>query len=142
MSLAVVTILGLLAVVVLAVLYLKFRSNDVLQEILKKRAGAKVSAVGSFVEGAGQVPVAVSLTDSSFFYENGDMEARLDLERVDEVEYDDELSTAREVKEGRVMRLRSHGQTFEFIFDEKTAERFSSFLPPHKMGEAGSVRAV
>lgn len=142
MSLAVVTILGLIVVIVLTVVYLKFRSSDALEELMKKRVGAKIAACASFVEGAEDIPVALSLTDAALFYENPDMEARLDLDRIEEVEYDDELSTAREIKEGRVLRLRAHGHTIEFILDAKTAERFSAHLPPHRMGEPEPVHAV
>jgi hypothetical protein len=143
MSLDVVTILGLLVVIVLAVVYFRFRSNDALEEMLKKRAAtARLATTASFVEGAEQIPVALSLTDTSIFYENPDLEARIDLDRIEEVEYDDELSTAKDVKDGRVLRLRSHGNTYEFILEEKMAQRFSALLPPHRLGEADPIRAV
>ena len=142
MSLAVVTILGLLVVVVLTVVYLKFRSHDALEELMKKRGDAKVAAYASFVEGPEEIPVALSLTDAALFYENPDMEARVDLERIEEIEYDDELSTAKEVKDGRVLRVRAHGHTIEFILDAKTAERFVAHLPPHRMGEPDRVHAI
>ncbi|MGH9458627.1 MAG: hypothetical protein ACRD2J_13430 [Thermoanaerobaculia bacterium] len=142
-TLGVVTTVG---VVVLAVLfwflYRKF-AHDKIQALLDKRKNeSKIAIPAEFVEANTKIPVALSLTEQSLFYENPDLEARLDLQQIEEVEYGSELFTGQEVPHGRVLRLRSHGHAFEFILDKVNSERFESFLPPHRADEPGGVRVV
>ena len=46
---------------------------------------------------AEQIPVALSLSADTLYYENPDMEASFELSRLDEIEYADELATGRDV---------------------------------------------
>lgn len=142
-SLEVITVVGIAILAALGfVLYRKF-SQDRMQAFLAKRKGeAKIAVPAHFVEANERIPVALALTPASLFYENEDLEARLDLEQIDEVEYGNDLYTGQEVTNGRVLRLRSHGQAFEFVIDKVNGQKFESLLPPHRADEPGSVRVV
>jgi len=113
-------------------------SSDLLAEIIeKKRAGSKLVSRAEYVEGLERLPVAISLTDTAFYYENPDLQASFDLAMIDEIEYDDELSTGRAVEHGcRVLRLRSHGATFDFILTPADCEKWMVALPPRRLGPA------
>ena len=73
-------------------------------------------------------------------YENPDIEASLDLNQLEEVEYDDETATGHHVT-GKALRLRSHGHCFEFLLDDATAREWAKLLPPHQFSE-GTAQAV
>jgi len=138
-----ITIVGALVVGVLIWLFVRQRKLDQVQELLDKRkASSKTVSRADLVEGNERIPVALALTDSTIHYENQDLQAFLELKRIEEVEYANELSIGTEVEEGRVLRLRSHGQTFEFILDKSAAAQWSTLLPPHRMDEPGNVHAV
>ena len=75
------------------------------------------------------LPVALAVTQSTFFYENSDLEASIDLDRVREVEYDIELATGLAIASGRVLRLRSDSQTFEFVLPADAVAPWQTMLP-------------
>lgn len=130
-TLGVMTLVGLIAVVALVLVYLKLRSRDVIEDILQKRAGnSKYVARADFVEGIERMPVALAIDDRALYYENEDMQASLDLPNIDEVEYDDELATGKMLTDKKVMRVRAHGQSFEFVLDSKEAPKWQQALPP------------
>jgi hypothetical protein len=85
--------------------------------------------------------VAIALTADHLYYENPDLQADLELARVEEIEYDDELTTGHQAPAGtRVMRLRSHGTAFEFVLPNAEAAKWQSSLPP-KAGAPMAARA-
>ncbi|HEX7155112.1 MAG TPA: hypothetical protein VF618_26820 [Thermoanaerobaculia bacterium] len=131
------SLIGVAVVVGLAVMYLNMRRNDHLGELLKKRAeGARVQSRASHVEANHFVPVALTLTQDSIYYENADLEASFDLNRIDEVEYDDELVTGKSVEgKCRALRLRSHGTAFEFVLQPGDCDKWMAALPPRRMGD-------
>lgn len=141
---ATVTIIGLAVLAVLVVIYLKLRQSDVLGALMDKRRGSsKLVTRADYVEGREQIPVALSLTADTLYYENADMEASFDLNRIDEIEYADDLATGRDVHGCRVLRLRSHGATFEFLLDKTgTAAKWEAALPAHTYGQQPSAQAV
>lgn len=140
---ATVTIIGLAVLAVLVVIYLKLRQSDVLGALMDKRRGSsKLVTRAEYVEGREQIPVALSLSAETLYYENGDMEASFDLNRIDEIEYADDLATGRDVHGCRVLRLRSHGATFEFLLDKVTIAKWEAVLPPHTYGQQPSAQAV
>src|SRR5687768_12551805 len=97
----VVTVVGVVALVVLIWLFKRNRISDQLQAIIaKRRASSKIVVEADFVEGMQHIPVALALTDTTFHYENPDLQAEIELSRIDEVEYDTELATGKEVPEG------------------------------------------
>jgi hypothetical protein len=142
--LATLTIVGLVVAAVLVWFFLRTRSQDLISEMLEKRRGnSRLVGRADYMEGLERIPVAVALTNDTFFYENPDLQASFELARIDEVEYDDELATGRAVEAGhRALRLRSHGTTFEFILPQAEAEKWMVALPMRRQGGEGSVRAV
>ena len=131
-------VLDVLGVVLVAglVWYLVARHTaDQLKTIeQQRRAESKLVGRADFVEGMQHFPVVLSLTDRDLKYENHDLQAQLDLERIEEVEYVHELATGKDVPNGTVLRLRSHGHTFEFIVDKTAADQWVVALPAHRMG--------
>src|SRR5947207_2186472 len=94
MSLTTVTIVGLVVLPALIWLFLRTRSNDLLEEKMARRRGsARLVSRADLVEGRDRIPVALALTNDSICYENPDLDASLDLLQIDEVEYDNETAT-------------------------------------------------
>jgi len=116
-SVGLITVVGLVVLAALIVLFVRTRSSDLLEEIMNKRRNtSKLVSRADYVEGLERMPVALALTDDTFYYENPDFQALFELRTIDEIEYDDELATGRQVEQGcRALRLRSHGTTFEFV---------------------------
>ena len=140
---ATVTVIGLAVLAVLVVVYLKLRRGDVLGALMDKRRGSsKLVTRADYVEGRDQIPVALSLSADTLYYESPDMEASFDLNRIDEIEYTDDLATGRDVHGCRVLRLRSHGATFEFLLDKADAAKWAAALPAHTYGQQPSAQAV
>src|SRR2546423_15481754 len=137
-SVGTVTVVGLVVLAALIVFFFKTRSKDLLSEIVeKKKASSAIVARAEYVEGMERIPVAISLTGQTFYYENPDLQASFDLAMIDEIEYDDELSTGRHVEHGcRVLRLRSHGATFDFILEPGDCDKWIAALPPHRFDDA------
>ena len=82
------------------------------------------------------------MTSSTFFYENADMQASIDLQWVREIEYDNELSTGTLVEGGKVLRLRSNSQTFEFVLPTDMVARWHMMLPPRRLFEPAVAPSV
>ena|SRR5215212_3097459 len=140
--LAILTVVGVIVLAVLVVVYLKMRQRDLLGAFMeKRRASAKLVSRADYVEGAETIPVALALTADTFYYENPDMEASFDLNRIDEIEYSDELMTGKNHGEDcRVLRLRSHGTAFEFLIDRAESRKWETALPARTLGPV--ARAV
>src|SRR5205809_1327352 len=112
-GLAAVTIGGVIVLAGLLAMFLKVRQTDLLGAIMQKRAPtSKLVSRADYVEGVETIPVVLSLTNDVLYYENPDLDASFDLNRIDEIEYTDELATGKNVDgHCRVLRLRSHGAT-------------------------------
>jgi hypothetical protein len=128
--------LTILAVVIVAVLgwllYSKVGAGRIEAMTEKRRATSRMVGRGEFVDGNSHQEVALALTASTFFYENADMEASLDIDWLREIDYDDELSTGQAVEHGKVLRLRSDSRMFEFILPNDTVARWHMMLPPRR----------
>jgi hypothetical protein len=98
----------------------------------RRRASSRMVSPGEFVDGNRHLAVALAVTPSTFFYENADMQASLDLQWVREIEYDTELATGLAVSSGKVLRMRSGSQTFEFVLPNDVAARWHMMLPPRR----------
>jgi len=96
----------------------------------KRRADSRLVSRGEFVDGNRHLDVALAVTQSTFFYENSDIQASIDLEWIHEIEYANELATGAAIANGKVLRLRSHSQTFEFVVPHDVVARWTAMLPP------------
>jgi len=141
---ATLTLVGIIVLAVLIVIFFKVRQKDLIGAIAAKRqAGSRIVSRAYYVEGMEKIPVALSLGADALYYENPDLEASFDLNRVDEVEYSDDLATGRMHDENlTVLRLRSHGQAFEFLLDKPDAKKWMALLPARASGESPAARAV
>lgn len=131
-----ITVVGLIVLAGLVWLFIRTRTSDLLEDIMnKRRPMSKLVSRADYVEGLQHMPVALALTEDSFYYENPDLQAMFELAMIDEIEYDDELATGRQVEHGcRALRLRSHGTTFEFILDPPSCQKWMEALPPRRAG--------
>jgi hypothetical protein len=138
LTLGTVTVIGVIVVAALIWFYVRTRRADQLSELIeKRRAGSKLVARAEYVEGLNKMPVAIALTGDTFYYENADLQASFELARIDEVEYDNELTTGRSVDaDSRALRLRSHGATFEFILPNAEASKWQVALPPKRLDQS------
>jgi hypothetical protein len=137
-----VTVVGLVVLVALVVLFLRIRMRDLVEEHVKRRSvGSRICSRADLVEGGERIPVALALTDDTIYYENPDLQASLELQRIEEVEYDDETATGHDVV-GKALRLRAHGQLFEFVLDFDSARKWQTALPPHRMDDGPAAQAV
>jgi hypothetical protein len=136
-SVGLITVVGLVVLAALIVLFVRTRSSDLLEEIMNKRRNtSKLVSRADYIEGLERMPVALALTDDTFYYENPDFQALFELRTIDEIEYDDELATGRQVEHGcRALRLRSHGTTFEFVLAPVACAKWMAALPPHRADE-------
>jgi hypothetical protein len=141
MSLTVVTIAGLAVLAALVWILMRMRSTDLLEEkMAKRRASSRLVSRADLVEGLERIPVALALTNEAIYYENPDLDASLDLQQIEEVEYDNETATG-QVLEGNALRLRSHGHTFEFVLDADSTGKWRAMLPARRLGQ-GTAQAV
>lgn len=128
------TYLSIAAVVVVAILgwnlFRRFGVDRIAQFNDKRRATSRMVSPGEFVDGNRHLAVALAVNESTFFYENADMQASLDLQWVREIEYDTELGTGGVAEGGKVLRLRTSSQTFEFVLPNDVVARWHMMLPP------------
>ena len=113
-------------------LYRRFGADRISSFTEKRRATSRFVSRGEFVDGNRRMEVALALTGSTFFYENADMEASLELQWVSEIEYDTTLSTGLAVAGGKVLRLRCYSQAFEFVLPDDVVARWHMMLPPRR----------
>src|SRR5437773_7047996 len=128
--------ISILAVVVVAFLgwnlFRRFGADRIAEFNDRRRGSSQLVSRGEFIDGNRHLDVALAVTQSTFFYENSDMQASLDLQWVREIEYDTELGTGSVVAGGKVLRLRSDSQTFEFVVPNDTVARWHLMLPPRR----------
>jgi hypothetical protein len=141
--------LFLLSVVALGVivaliwnLYYRVGASRIEAMLNKRRATSRTVSVGEFVDGNRHMKVALALTGTDLHYENADVQAYLDLRLVDEVEYDSSLATGQEPAGGKVLRIRSHSQVFEFVLPEKVVPTWHLMLPPRRQPEVPAAAPV
>jgi hypothetical protein len=113
-------------------LYLRFGADRISSFNDRRRATSRLVSRGEYVDGNRRLAVALAVTPSTFFYENADMQASVDLHWVQEIEYDRELATGLATPGGTVLRLRAHSQTFEFVLPDDVVESWKTMLPPRQ----------
>ncbi|HEY3052814.1 MAG TPA: hypothetical protein VGK04_05430 [Thermoanaerobaculia bacterium] len=99
------------------------RLNDV------RRKTCRLVGIGELIDGSRHIPVALAVSNSTFYYENSEMRGSLELDSVQEVEYENELVTGQAVSHGRVLRLRCFSRVFEFILDNAAIPQWQAILP-------------
>ena len=135
-----ITVILVVVLAALVVFFIRTRRQDQISAMLEKRRGqSKIACKAEYANGIERMPVALTLSEKAIFYENPDLEASLDIDRIDEIEYDDELTTGRNLEAGsRVIRMRSHGTPFEFIVSAADAARWQQALPARQAGQASA----
>jgi hypothetical protein len=123
-------------------LYRRFGADRIAALSEKRRATSRIVSRGEFFDGNRRLEVALALTSDTFYYENADMEGSLDLQWVREIEYDTSLATGAPSQGRKVLRLRSHSQTFEFLLPEDTVARWHMMLPPRRDTASGAGNAA
>lgn len=123
-------------------LYRRFAADAIAGFTETRRASSILVSRGEFVDGNRHLEVALALTESTLFYENADMQASLDLEWIREIEYDTELATGAAPSAGRVLRLRSKSQAFEFVVANDDIARWHELLPPRTATAAAPVAGL
>ena len=128
--LPVITFVAVVAVVVLAWnLYRRFGTDRIQALRDARRKTSRFVSRGSFVDGNRHLDVALAVDQSTLFYENSDMKASIDLQFIREVQYDTELATGGPAPGGKILRLRSQSQTFEFVLPDDVVARWHTMLP-------------
>ena len=131
------TWLVIIAVIVVAFLswnlYRRLGADRIQQFIDRRREQSRFAGRGEYVDGNRHLEVAMAVTSSVFYYENSDMQASIDLQWVQEIEYDTELTTGGVIADGKVLRLRSHSQAFEFVVPNADLHRWHLMLPPKRL---------
>jgi len=136
----VMTLVAVVAITFLLInLYRRFGSDRISVLLERRRKTSRFVSPGVFVDGNRHLDVALALDASTFFYENTDMQASIDLQWVREIEYDSELGTGTAVSGGKVLRLRSQSQTFEFILPDDVVARWHTMLPQRPSGATTSA---
>jgi hypothetical protein len=123
-------------------LFRRFGSDRIAELNEQRRTTSKIVSRGEFVDGNRHLDVAIAVTSTTFFYENAGMQASIDLQWVREIEYDTALVTGVPVENGRVLRLRTDSQVFEFVIPNDVVSRWYLMLPPRAMKRAVVVPPV
>ena len=109
----------------------RLRSGERAAVATVRTLSAALVSPAMLIDGAHDIPVALSLNGGRVRYESADRDASFDVHDIDEVEYASDLMTG-SIAGGAMLRLRSHGRAFEFALDMAAAERWSRRLPPHR----------
>lgn len=105
-------------------------SGDGMKRLNDERRGScRLVGRGEFVDGSRHIPVALAVSDSTLYYENSDWRGSLDLQDVEEIQYEDELMTGQAVGDSTVLRLRCFSKVFEFVIDHGTVPQWQIILP-------------
>lgn len=130
---ALLTIGAVAALAVLAwTLYRRFGVDRIAELNDRRRSASRIVGRGEYIDGNRHLEVAMALAGSTLFYENVDMKAFVDLQWVREIEYDSALATGAHVTAGKILRLRSKSQTFEFLLPLDVVSRWHMMLPPRR----------
>jgi len=128
-------LLGALAVVALAWGFRVAHLREGLARLIRgRKMTARISSMAELIDGGNHIPVVLTLERSQIFYESSALHARLEIATLDEVEYDSEQGTGK-----NILRLRAHSQSLEFVLDLFAAREWAALLPPHRFGEAESL---
>ena len=94
-----------------------------------RRPSARVVSSAEFIDGSRRIPVSLALNRAALYYENSDMQASLDVDWIQDVEYENELVTGQHIGHGNVLRLRCFSRAFEFILPADAIQQWQTVLP-------------
>lgn len=123
-------------------LYRRFAADRLEKFITDRRGTSRMVSAAEFADGNRHMQIALALTNSDLFYENADMQASLDLRFVRDVEYDVRLATGQPVTAGKVLRIRSFSQVFEFVIPDDLVTRWQTALPPRRRNDVLPVNEL
>ena len=107
-----------------------------------RRASSRMVSAAELADGNRHMQIALALTSSDLFYENADLEGSLDLRFVREIEYDVSLATGQPVIKGKVLRIRSFSQVFEFVIADALVTRWQAALPPMRRTQSVAINEL
>jgi len=133
-------LLSITGVVMVAVLAWNLRKRFAADGVRRFKDGrspsARVVSSAEFIDGSRRIPVSLALNRAALYYENSDMQASLDLDWIQEVEYENELVTGQHVGPGKVLRLRCFSRAFEFILPADAVQQWQTVLPAGRINGA------
>ncbi|MFA6955137.1 MAG: hypothetical protein WC538_04610 [Thermoanaerobaculia bacterium] len=120
-------------IAILVWLLAKVHAAGLLSDLVNgRRASSRIVGRGELIDGSRHIPVALALSDSTFFYENDDMKASLGLQYIREVGYESESSSGSSVEGGKILRFRCLSQMFEFLIRDDEVARWEAVLPARR----------
>lgn len=125
-------VFGLAAVLLARSLFRRMAADRLTVFTERRRPTSLVVSRGEIVDGNRHLEVALALTESAVIYENSDVQGSVERSTIDEVEYENELTTGQPVYDGKVMRLRCFRKTFEFVIPVHQMREWEVLLPAHR----------
>lgn len=126
------SILGLTVAVLLGWSLFKRLASDHIEQIMEgRRATSRLVSRGELIDGNKHIPISLALGELAIYYENQSMQASLDLDWIEEVEYRADLITGRYAGEERILMLRCFDQAFEFLVPSEALPQWQMMLPAH-----------
>jgi hypothetical protein len=127
-------VLGLALAALLTRTLVKRFASDHIQRIMDgRRATSRLVTRGEFIDGSRYVPVSLALGALAIYYENQYLQASLDLDWIEEVEYEADLVTGHYAGEGRILRLQCFNEAFEFLIPSDALPRWQTLLPARSL---------
>lgn len=127
------TVLSIVGFVIASALLIALRrlhSRNAIDHFMHRRDGSSsASGHAELVDGSRHIPVALTLSDATLYYQNEEIDASIALSYVREIEYDSELMTGQQVEHGEVLRVRCSSQVYEFVLPIDEAARWRTELP-------------
>jgi hypothetical protein len=120
----------------------RFASDRIQQLMDRRRASCRLVSRGELIDGSRHVAVALALGASTLYYESSDLQASLDLEWIEEVEYDDEVVTGHSMGAGRILTLRCYSQAFAFLIPIDALAQWQAVLPAHRRAAAPAADSL
>ena len=126
-------VIALAAVVYLGRNLAKRFDSDRFQQLMdRRRASSRLISRGELIDGSRHLQVALALGASVLYYESSDLQASLDLEWIEEVEYDDEVVSGHSIGPGKILTIRCYSQAFVFLIPIATLPQWQTLLPAHR----------
>jgi hypothetical protein len=127
-------LLSIGGVVIVAVLGWNLRKRFAADAIRRfqdgRRASSRMVSSAELIDGGRHLPVSLALNHVALYYESSKLQTSLDLNWIQEVEYEND-----------VLRLRCFSQVFEFILPAGAFGPWQAVLPARRTNEADADSA-